>query len=176
MKKLIPFILIGLAACNQKPTEPTNGPDTGVSYTKTMEYAVDLNSVFHQDLNDEDFSDVSPLTAQLIEDVLSGKMKAYDRSSDAVLNVEQVKGLLQFTDTIWFEEPETGDRSIDIVERDYTKDFFGFTFREQWSYNADGSLLERKVLGIAPRIPVYSSQGGELRGYTSAFWVNYDRP
>lgn len=174
MKQLIPFLLIGLAACNQKPSETTTATTDNGTWTKTMEYAVDLNSVFHEDLNDENFSDVSPLAEQLIGDVLAGKLKAYDRMSDDVLTVEQVKGLLQFTDTIWFEEPETGDRSIDILERDYTQDFYGFTFREQWSYDAEGSVVERKILGIAPRIPVYSSQGGELRGYTSAFWVKYD--
>lgn len=173
MKRLIPFLLVGLAACNQKPVEPTTAVET-VAYTKVMEYAVDLNSIFHADLNDEDFSDVSPLSASLIADALSGKVKAYNRSSDAVLSAEQVKALLQFTDTIWSEEEETGDRSIDIVERDYTKDFYGFTFREQWSYNAQGSIIDRKILGIAPRIPVFSSQGGDLRGYTSAFWVKYD--
>ncbi|MBI1287070.1 MAG: hypothetical protein GC178_05770 [Flavobacteriales bacterium] len=173
MKRLIPFLLIGLAACNQKPVEPET-PKEEVAYTKTMEYAVDLNSVFHQDLNDEDFSDVSPLAEKLITNVLEGKLKAYDRGSDEVLSPEQAKEILVFTDTIWFEEPETGDRSIDIVERDYTKDFYGFTFREQWAYNDEGAIINRKILGIAPRIPVYSSQGGNLRGFTSAFWVKYD--
>ncbi len=173
MKKLIPFILAGLVACDQAE-KPASTVETEIVRTKTMEYAVDLNSMFHQDLNDEDFSDVSPLTSQLIADVLSGKLKAFDRASDEVLSAEEVKNLLQFTDTIWFEEEETGDRSIDIVQRDYTQDFYGLTFREQWSYNAEGSIIERKILGLAPRIPVYSSQGGDLRGYTSAFWVKYD--
>lgn len=173
MKKLIPFILVGLVACDQDE-KPATTEGSEVARTKTMEYAVDLNSVFHQDLNDEDFSDVSPLTSQLIADVLSGKLKAYDRSSDEVLSTEQVKNMLQFTDTIWFLEEETGDQSMEIFERDYTKDFYGLTFREQWSYDVEGSIIDRKVLGLAPRIPVYSSQGGDLRGYTSAFWVKYD--
>jgi len=174
MKKFIPILLIGVAGCEQKPVVPTSDGVETVAYTKTIEYAVDLNSMFHQDLNDEDFSDVSPLTSQLIADVLSGKLKAHDRSSDEVLSAEQVKSLLQFTDTIWFEEEETGDKSIEIFERDYSKDFYGLTFREQWSYDAAGSIIDRKILGLAPRIPVYSSQGGDLRGYTSAFWVKYD--
>jgi len=173
MKKLFPFLLLGFVACNQPATEITAETET-VARTKTMEYAVDLNSVFHLDLNDEDFSDVSPLTEQLIADVVSGKLKAYDRFSDELLTVEEAKNVLQFTDTIWFEEPETGDRRIEIVERDYTSDFYGLTFKERWSYDATGSILDRKVVGLAPRIPVYSSQGGELRGYTSAFWVLYE--
>lgn len=175
MKKVIPFLIIGLAACNQKQPESPETQPEAVSYTKTMEYAVELGSVFHQDLNDENFSDVSPLAENLIANVLEGKLKAYDRGSDAVLSAEEVKNILVFTDTIWFEEPETGDVSIDIVERDYTKDFFGFTFREQWSFNAENAIIERKILGIAPRIPVFSSQGGDLRGFTSAFWVKYDQ-
>ncbi|MBP9151823.1 MAG: hypothetical protein KBF73_06035 [Flavobacteriales bacterium] len=174
MKKLIPLILIGFVACNQKSAEPISDSETSIAHTKTMVYAVDLNSVFHEDLNDENFSDIAPLTQQLVSDVLNGKLKAFDPVSEEILTAEQVKSLLQFTDTIWFENEETGDKSIDIMERDYTKDFFGLTFKEQWSYNAEGSIIERKVLGLAPRIPVYSSQGGELRGYTSAFWVKYE--
>ena len=174
MKKLIPILLFGLAACEQKPVEPTTEAENALVYTTTMMYAVDLNSVFHEDLNDEDFSDVAPISQQLISDVLEGKLKAYDPVSEEVITAEQVKAMLVFTDTIWFEEPETGDRSIDILERDYTKEFFGITFREQWTYNAEGSVIDRKILGLAPRIPVYSSQGGDLRGYTSAFWVKYD--
>ena len=174
MKKLIPLLLIGLAACEQKPVEPTTEVENSAVYTKTMMYAVDLNSVFHEDLNDEDFSDVAPISQQLISDVLDGKLKAYDPVSEELITAEQVKSMLVFTDTIWFEEPETGDKSIDVLERDYTKDFYGLTFKEQWSYDEAGSIVEKKIVGLAPRIPVYSSRGGELRGYTSAFWVKYD--
>ncbi|HAP68728.1 MAG TPA: hypothetical protein DCR04_03220 [Flavobacteriales bacterium] len=174
MKKLLPFILIGLVACDQKPNEAILDPESNASYTKTMVYAVDLNSVFHEDLNDEDYSDVAPITQQLIADVLDGKLKALDPISEEVITSEQVKAMLVFTDTIWFEEPETGDKSIDVLERDYTTEFYGLTFKEQWSYDKAGSVLNKKIVGLAPRIPVYSSQGGELRGYTSAFWVKYD--
>lgn len=139
-----------------------------------MEYAVDLGSAFHQDLNDEDFSDVSPLTKGIVSKVLQGELKAYDRASDAVLTPERAKEILVFTDTIWFEEPETGDVYIEIVDRDYTQDFYGFTFREQWSFNEENAIIERKILGIAPRIPVFSTRGGELFGFTSAFWVKYE--
>ena len=174
MKKLIPFLLLGFIACDQKPVEPTIEQETSEVYTKTMVYAVDLNSVFHEDLNDEDFSDIAPISQQLIADVLDGKLQALDPVSNEKLTAEQVKSMLVFTDTIWFEEEETGDKSIEIFERDYAKDFYGLTFREQWSYDAKGSIINRKILGLAPRIPVYSSQGGDLRGYTSAFWVKYD--
>ena len=174
MKKLIPFLLLGFIACDQKPVEPTTEAETSTVYTKTMVYAVDLNSVFHEDLNDEDFSDVAPISQQLISDVLDGKLKALDPVSEEILTAEQVKSMLVFTDTIWFEEPETGDKSIDVLERDYTSEFYGLTFKEQWSYDESGAILNKKIVGLAPRIPVYSSRGGELRGYTSAFWVKYD--
>ena len=174
MKKLIPFILLGLVACDQKSSEPISEPTSNASYTKTMVYAVDLNSVFHEDLNDEDFSDVAPISQQIIADVLEEKLKAFDPVSEELITAEQVKSMLFFTDTIWFEEPETGDKSIDILERDYTSEFYGLTFKEQWSYDPTGSVLDKKIIGLAPRIPVYSSRGGELRGYTSAFWVKYD--
>ena len=172
MKKLIPLLLIGLIACNseQKPA----AEETNTAWTKTMVYAVDLNSVFHEDLNDEDFSDVGTITEQLINDVLSGKVKAYDAFSEELISADDVRSKLVFTDTIWYNNPETGDQSIEILERNYTTEFFGLTFKEKWSYDKDGSILSRKVIGLAPRIPVYSKQEGHLRGYTSAFWVKYD--
>lgn len=174
MKRLIPFLLVGLIACDSATDKPASEPISNASYTKTMVYAVDLNSVFHEDLNDEDYSDVAPITQQLIADVLDGKLKAFDPASEELITAEQVKSMLVFTDTIWFEEPETGDQSIDVLERDYTSEFYGLTFKEQWSYDEAGSILDKKIIGLAPRIPVYSSRGGELRGYTSAFWVKYD--
>jgi hypothetical protein len=173
-KSLIPFLLVAFIACNDKPsTKPAKAENA--AYTKTMEYAVDLNSVFHEDLNDEDFSDVSIISENLVSDVLSGKLTAYDRFTDEKLSTAEVKSLLHFTDTVQFFDPETGEvSSSDIVERDYTKDFYGFTFREKWSYDKEGSVVDREVVAIAPRIPVYSKQGGALRGYTSAFWIKYD--
>lgn len=176
MKRLIPFFLVGLIACQNESKTDSSADDQAKSYsTKVMEYAVDLNSVFHQDLNDEDFSDVSTITENLIADVISGKLPAYDRMSDEPLSVDEVKTLLQFTDTIYFFDNETGEvASMEVVERNYTKEFYGFTFREQWWYDQDGRIIEKKILGIAPRIPVYSKQEGILRGYTSAFWVKYD--
>jgi hypothetical protein len=174
MNKLTPILIVLIAACGTKTEEKPAAAVDNSTYTKTMEYAVDLSSVFHQDLNDEDFSDVSPIAQNLIQDVLDGKLQAYDNFSDDPLTSEQVKAMLVRTDTIWYEEPETGDRSIEIVQRDYTTEFYGFTFREQWTYNQADAIIDRKVLGIAPRIPVFSSQGGTLRGFTSAFWVKYD--
>lgn len=174
MKKLIPLLMIAAVACNEKQTEKPADSKSAV-YTKTMEYAVDLNSVFHLDLNDEDFSDASPITENLIADVLSGKLTAYDRFSNEPLSVEAARSIVQFSDTLMYFDEETGElASSEVIERDYTKEFYGFTFREQWAYNAEGTTIDRKTVGIAPRIPVYSKQGGTLRGYTSAFWVKYD--
>ncbi len=174
MKQLIPILILFIAACGTKTEQKPAVENQNVVYTKTMVYAVDLNSVFHEDLNDEDYSDVGPITEQLINDVMSGKLQAFDPFSEEPITAEQAKSVLAFTDTIWFNNPETGDQSIDIVERDYTSEFFGLTFKEKWSYDAEGSVLDRKIVGLAPRIPVYSKMGGDLRGYTSAFWVKYE--
>ena len=173
MRLLALVIMIAFVACNEPtPTAETLAESNAV-YTKTMVYAVDLNSVFHEDLNDEDFSDVAPISKQLIEDVLNEKLQAFDPLSEEPITKEQVKSMLIFTDTVWFNNPETGDQSIEIIERNYTQDFYGVTFKEQWTYNQENAVIEKKTVGLAPRIPVYSKLGGELRGYTSAFWVKY---
>lgn len=174
MRRLPLLVMMAFVACNEPQSTTESATETENSvYSKTMVYAVDLNSVFHEDLNDEDFSDVAPISKQLIEDVLNAKLQAFDPLSGEPITKEQVKSMLVFTDTVWFNNPETGDQSIEIVERDYTQDFYGVTFKEQWTYNQENSVIEKKTVGLAPRIPVYSKLGGELRGYTSVFWVKY---
>ena len=82
MKYIAALCVMALIACNQKPAPTETSNQSTVEHTKTMVYAVDLNSVFHEDLNDEDFSDVAPISEQLVADVLEGKLKAYDPVSE----------------------------------------------------------------------------------------------
>lgn len=165
-----------LLGCGETPKDSPNVDDSVASegLTKVFEYAVDAGGMFHTDLNDEDFSDVAQIMEQLIADVLNGKLKAHDPLSEEPLSVEDVRKLLIATDTVFVEHPETGEMTAETVVRDHSKGFHSVKFREQWKYAPEGDIIERKVLAIAPRIPVYSSMGGELRGYTSLFVVKLE--
>jgi hypothetical protein len=171
MKNSIYFLAaLLITSCSNESSKETASATTE-GYTKDIEYAVDAAGMFHEDLTDDDFSDISKVMTALIDDVLSGKLEAYDIETWQALTEAQVREKLIHTDTLYSENPETGALDTQLVPRDYTKQFHSIKFRESWKYSPEGALIERKVIALAPRIPVYSSVGGDLRGYTSAFWV-----
>lgn len=175
MKRSIYFaVALSLASCSTDSSNE-NTSTTTEGYTKEIEYAVDASGMFHEDLADDDFSDISQVMTSLISDVLSGKVEAYDIESWQPLSEAQVREKLIHTDTLYAENTETGVMEIELVQRDYTKQFYSVKFRESWRYDPQGAVIERKVVALAPRIPVYSSVGGDLRGYTSAFWVKVNK-
>ncbi|MCF8257122.1 MAG: hypothetical protein K9J06_06195 [Flavobacteriales bacterium] len=166
--------LLAISSCTSKDGDqlPSASDSTShIGYTKVVEYAVDANGMFHTDLNDEDFTDISELMVNLLNDVLAGKLHALDPITEQPMTLQEVRAKLFFTDTVYYENTETGQMVAEAVTRDYGREFYSVKFREQWRYTPDGNIIDRKVLAIAPRIPVYSSMGGELRGHTSLFWV-----
>lgn len=167
---IIPLSLLLLAACDQRQAGSSEN-EQQVGYTKEFEYAVDVNMMFHTDLNDDDFSDVSALISQLTNDVLAGKLQAYDPNTDLPMAVSELESKLKFTDTVYVENPETGLFEPRIASRDFRDTFYSVKFKESWHYEPNGSIIARKVTAISPRIPVYSSDGEIIRGYTSLFTV-----
>lgn len=174
MKKFLFPLAFALASCgNQDASDSENSTaaSNNEGFSKEIEYAVDANGMFHTDLNDDDFSDISNLMVQLLNDVLAGKLQALDPMTEQPMTLEEVRAKLFVTDTVYFENPETGLMEADATTRDFGSKFYSVKFRERWKYAPDGGIIERKVVAIAPRIPVYSSMGGDLRGHTSLFWV-----
>jgi hypothetical protein len=165
----VPFIILMISACGNKK-EAENAEVPKADYTKVIEYAVDAGGMFHTDLEDDDFSDVTALMVNLLNDVLAGKLKAFDPITEQPLDLAAVRAKLFVTDTVYYEHPETGALTVEARTRDFGKQFYSVKFREQWLYDPNGAIIERKLIGLAPRIPVLSSEG-ELLGHTSLFWV-----
>lgn len=170
MKKLLlPLFILILAACSQK--EETTAPITSQGYTKEFDYAIDASGMFHPDLRDEDFGDVKALITQMIADALSGKLQAYDPMDDTKkLTVDEIRSKLATTDSVYVENPESGNLELKIIQTDLASEFYSVKFREQWKYAPNGAIIDRKLLAVAPRGPVYSSDG-TLLGHNSLFWI-----
>lgn len=177
-KYLLLLIILLFAACgngndNSEPSaSPTQNDLSG--FTKEFEYAIDAPGMFHPELTDEDFSDVSALMVSMLNDVLAGKLTALDPITEQPLTLNDVRAKLFFTDTVYFEDPNTGRLMSETVTRDYGREFHSVKFREQWRYAPEGAVVERRVTALAPRIPVYSNMSGDIRGYTSLFWIRVD--
>lgn len=170
MRTIFPLLAFMLLSACQNQDEGIISEAPTSAFTKEIEYAVDAGGMFHKDLNDDNFSDVTALMVSLINDVLAGKLQAYDPITEQPLELTAIRAKLFATDTVYYEHPETGKFVAEARTRDYGKQFYSVKFREQWMYDPNGAIIERKLIALAPRIPVLSSEG-ELLGHTSLFWV-----
>jgi hypothetical protein len=168
-KLLLPLSILFLAACGSK--EETNTSASAEGYTKEIDYAVDASGIFHPDLADEDFTDMQALMTQMIADVLSGKLQAFDPMDfSKSLTIEEVKSKLITTDSVYIPGPDSTEMVLTVIQTDHSKEFYSIKFREQWKYAPDGAIIDRKVLAVAPRSPVYSTDG-DILGHSSLFWI-----
>jgi hypothetical protein len=177
-KYLFLSLTVLFAACGNgddstAPANTTTEVDLS-GFTKEFEYAIDAPGMFHPDLTDEDFSDVSAIMVSLLNDALAGKLQALDPITEEPMDVAQLRAKLFYTDTVYYEDPNTNQTVAEAITRDLGREFHSVKFREQWRYSPDGAVIERRVLALAPRIPVYSSTGDDIRGYTSLFWIKVE--
>ncbi len=170
---LFPLIIL-LASCGGKTTsvKETNG-----NWSKIIMYNVDKNTAYFDDLDDEDFSEFTVMGEQVIQDVLDGKLKAFDAfDPEKELSMDQIRAELFSIDTLYIENPETYEHEPVAIENDFSKGVVAFKFREQWNYNAATGMIDKKVIAVAPKKAVLSPTSGEVRGYRSLFWVKLDQP
>ena len=138
-------------------------------------YNVDKNTAYFEDLEDEDFAEFTTMGEQLIQDVLDGKRVAYDAFDiDKELTLEEVRAELYSTDTLFIENPETYEHEPVAVDNDFTKGIVAFKFKEKWKYNPSTGMIDKTVIAVAPKKAVLSPTSGEVRGFTSLFWIKLE--
>ena len=165
--------LILLASCTEKRNQPKKESTEG--WSKTIMYNVDKNTAYFDDLEDEDFSEFTVMGEQLIQDVLDGKRKAYDAfDPDRELTMNEIKAELFSVDTLFIENPETYEHEPVVVENDFSKGVVAFKFKERWQHNPNTGMIDKRVIAVAPKKAVLSPTSGEVRGFTSLFWVKLE--
>lgn len=169
---LLAAIALMTLGCNEKADMETK-MDT--AWSKTIMYNVDKNTAYFDDLEDEDFSEFTVMGENLIQDVLAGKLRAYDAfDMERQLTIEEINEELFSVDTLYIENPETYEHEPIAVENDFTKGIVAFKFKEKWQYDPSSGLIEKRVIAVAPKRAVLSPTSGEVRGYRSLFWVKLD--
>lgn len=180
MKKIKTLSLITLicliAACSNKKTENENASNM-VTLNK-ITYIVDLS-------NNPDFGQ-TPETAkegkQLIKIIYdqfqSGKVKAYD-SYDFKKEISPKEFLASFerVDSITTNNPKNPEKDTLMVIKKVFKveDINGISFQEEWKMDQSTLKIEKKVLGFAPVIGVYTTDPATgnivFKGWKAAFFV-----
>ena len=170
---LASLALLAIVGCSDQPTDSTNQSMKG--WSKTVMYNVDKNTAYFDDLDDEDFTEFTAMGDQLIQEVLEGKRKAYDAfDPKKELTLEEVKAELFSVDTLYIENPETYEHEPIAVENDFSKGVVAFKFKEKWQYNESTGMIDKRVIAVAPKKAVLSPTSGEVRGFTSLFWVKLE--
>jgi|GEM_PF-820257 len=178
MKNLLLFLpLLFLLSCKEQVKQPETSQTATKEpgWTKPMMTAVDAPTTYFDDVDDQDFSDYSKLVHEVFEQVYAGKLQAYNFMDGTPLSVDEIKKAVNPVDTMYVENPGTKLLEMKIVKSMIDESITSVKVKETWRYNKETMQLEKKVLGIAPRIEVINPETGEIKGYTPLFWVFFDK-
>lgn len=89
------------------------------------------------------------------------------------LTVDEVKGMLFKMDTVYTENPETGDQDMSVVPNEIKTDKIKiYELKEEWFFDKQKSVMEVRIIGIAPMKEKMNDQG-EVQGYERLFWIYF---
>jgi hypothetical protein len=179
MKRFIIFIIVfglffSVTSCKEK-----KGNENKLILTERIQYPVFIKSPYEEETDwwcenmegpkREKFVDI------ILDAALSGKVKAYNYMTNDLLSKKQVEEIFNRSDTLMvtrtippFEEYDTViNTKLDrrLIHR--------ITFLEEWYFDEENFIMEKKVVGIAPAITSYSDSS-EILGYKPLFWVYLD--
>ena len=176
MKKLFPalisiVVLFAFTQCEQKNEEV----DTRTLITKKIQYDVPImNDDPNYDwwIENIEGSDREDLLNNIFEQVLSGKIQAYDYFNEP-LSVEQVNSLM--ADTLMqtlmrTTEPYT-EYDTTIIKVYSPTDMSSLRFLEEWKYDPESLHIDKKVIGICPVMEVMVGNRKMRRPF---FWVYFE--
>lgn len=174
--KTLPYILLIVIAFAVGCNDDNEGAATDSrQWSKTMIYSIDQDKTFFEDQEDEDFSEYSAMFYSIVQEVYNGELQAYEYWTGDPISADSAKKMLNVIDSVYATPDEGHQVAQKVVVINYEEDIPSVKIKERWHWNAEKKELAKKVIAIAPRIPVYSRQTGELRGYSPLFWIFLDK-
>lgn len=125
-----------------------------------------------------------------------GRMSLFDVIKDAILNngtltaydpgplgdddmftkrftTQEVEGVLIQTDTVTTQNLETGEFESKVVTVPVlSSEVKWYDIKEEWFFDRQRSVMEVRIIGIAPLI-ASKSETGEFKGLKTLFWIYY---
>lgn len=94
----------------------------------------------------------------------------WDDTFKMQLTVEEAKGALKFKESVEGED-EYGDPTVEVILSDIgLEEILKFRIKEEVFFDKQRSVMETRILGIAPMIP---DKEGEEGSYKPAFWIYF---
>ncbi|RKX19589.1 MAG: hypothetical protein DRP35_07465 [Candidatus Zixiibacteriota bacterium] len=166
MKKLFLLMLLTgiLFSCNQSPKEVVKKEikkiimkdDDGTAYemiADTVKYLIPLDK--------DSITDAPPFfvgfdkekfISQLVDSVLSGKVKAYDYFDNSEMTISQIRQQMGLNvDTTFIEDPETGEMQKKVITTEFNPDDVRELYvYERWFYSPEKVRFKTEIIGFAP--------------------------
>jgi len=111
------------------------------------------------------------LVKHLMDGAKSGKITVCDENGNK-LSPEEAANLGTEISTLTFQRPEPPYENYDTIvksELDY-RDITRIRFMEEWYFDDQHKLIDKKVIALAPVVENYGPDG-KFRGYEALFWV-----
>ncbi len=90
------------------------------------------------------------------------------------LTVDEVKLMLFRMDTVYTMNEETGEQDMTLVQNDIKTDKVKmYELKEEWFFDKQKSVMEARIIGIAPIIESINKETGEFKGYLKLFWIYF---
>ena len=142
--------------------------------TKKIQYDVNItnnNPNYDPWIENINQSQRHAFVQNLLDAAYNGKVKTYDYFNKP-LNLDELKNLSVDTiyKTLTRTYPPYDEFDTIIVNRINIRDINKIRFLEEWSINETNLVFEKKVIGIAPVIDKYDTEGNFL-GKQPLFWI-----
>ncbi len=166
MKRLVFLMLLMgiLFSCNQSPKEVVKKEIKKIIIEDSNDVSYDMIAdtvKFLIPLDKDSANDRPPFfvgfdkikfVSQLVDSVLAGKIKVYDYLDNTEMTKDDIMSQIgMVNDTVWVENPETGELQQKIIENKFNPDDVRELYvYERWFYNPSKVCFKTEIIGFSP--------------------------
>ncbi|MCB0699255.1 MAG: gliding motility protein GldN [Chitinophagales bacterium] len=115
----------------------------------------------------------------ILHAIKNGKVKAYsnldDRFTTALTKDQIIELLIGQPDTVYVEDPITGEIQMQITRREFNPDIVTkYRLKEDWIFDRNLGRMVVRIVGIAPIKDILDENTGNFRASQAIFWLQYE--